>query len=380
MSFSVRREGVTRVRDLLLLLALAGVAVLAGCGGANGPDDPATLNTTFDSSTVALHVPSADDGLLPRWMDVADTAYTTDEAGALFETVFDYQNANVTVTIESPASQLVITLSGTGLKPNFAYQIKLEGLPSVDPAANQILGELGRWWNDVGYLISGYFVTDSAGSILYTASSEVWPDTATPIDCSYHVLWKTTQRRPLRSDGPVIHHKVIETPWGYDGSTSGDNVGVYAEWESGRPKPGELILPQGDYQCLLRLTEEAFHMRDADGDMIYGWKTILDAPIEFTIGGGSEPPPEPSPTGAIAGKVTYQSGSAAKRVPVALTDETTWAVVASATTAGNGSYSFSEVPTDTTYVVAATDGSLEDSASGVSVAAGETTIVNLTLH
>ena len=147
---------------------------------------------------------------------------------------------------------------------------------------------------------------------------------------------------------------------------------MYAELEPGRPRPGKLVLPERSYTCLLRLTEEAFHMKDASGALIYGWKSVLDTPIQFTIG-AAPPPPPPSATGAIAGTVKYASGAAAKRVEVTLTDEATGAIVKRATTSGNGSYSLTDVPTDSTYTVRA----LTASQSGVRVYAGQTTTVNL---
>jgi len=315
-----------------------------------------------------------DDGMVPRWLDVANTPYTTQ-----FVDSYDYADASVTAALTSSADGLVITLSGTGLKPNFAYQIKLEGLPSVDPVANQTLGDLGRWWNGTGYLIAGYFVTDSSGSITSTASSQVWPAAAMQVDSSYHVLWTTAQRRPKRSDGPPISHTVVQTLWAYPVEKIGSAVSVYGGWEPQRPKPGTLVLPAGDYQCLLRLTEEGFHMTDASGAIIYGWKTVLDAPIAFTIDSVTPEPP-PASTGSIAGTVTYEGGAAAKRVSVTLIDEAALQPIASARTVGNGAYSFGAVPTDATYTVSASDGSLSASESGLTVSADQTTTVNLTLQ
>jgi len=354
---------------LALLIAAVGCLLMVGCGGAGLPPDPGFLGTAVrfaPPSATTLTPPAVDDGLIPRWLDVDDTAYTT-----AFRNSFDYAAAQVSASWVTPAPQLVVTLNGTGLKPNFAYQVKLEGLPKIDRQANQILASLGRSWRNVGYLIAGYFVTDSGGNIVTTASSQCWPDTETPIDSSYHVLWKTSQRSRGANDGPIITHQVIQTPWGYAVTepTTGGTVGVYAEWEPNRPLPGELVLPDRKYTCLLRLTEETFHMTD------YGWKTVLDAQIQFTIGAAAPPPPPPSSTGAIAGTVKYSSGAAAKRVEVTLTDETTPAVTWRTMTKGNGSYSFADVPTDTTYTVSA----LTASQTGVPVYAGQTTTVDLVL-
>lgn len=358
---------------LALLIVGTACLIVAGCGGAGLPSDPGFADTAVrltPSSAVSLTPPAVDDGLIPRWLDVADTAYTP-----AFQSSFDYADAQVSASWVTPAPQLVITLNGTGLKPNFAYQIKLEGLPALDPQGNQILASVGRSWEGLGYLIAGYFVTDAAGAITRTASSKWWPNTATPIDSSYHVLWKTSQRNPGPSDGPIITHQVLQTPGAYAVAepTPGDTVEVYAEWEPDRPLPGELVLADRKYTCLLRLTEEAFHMTGSTGSLIYGWKTVLDAQMQFTIGPAAPPPPPPSGTGTIAGTVKYVSGAAARRVEVTLTDEATGAIVKRATTSGNGSYSLTDVPTDSTYTVRA----LTASQSGVRVYAGQTTTVNL---
>ena len=350
------------MRRALVFLAMAGLVALSGCGGAMGPSGTEFIDA---ADIVPVTLAPAFDQQNPRWLDVANTPYS-----ASFVSTYSYSQAVVTATLVTSADGLVITLDGTGLKPNFAYQVKLEGQPSVDLTANAILGGLGRWWEGTGYLIAGYFVTDAAGTITSAASSEVWPDAAIRVDSSYHVLWTTDQRRPTRSDGPIIGHKVIQTLYGYDVSQNGDMVKVYGEWQSGRPKPGNVVLPDGDYTCLLRLTEEGFHL---SGDL---WKTVLEAQVSFTIG-GSEPPPPPSSAGSIAGTVTYAGGAAAKRVEVGLLDGATR--VASTSTRGNGAYSFADVPAGITYTVTASDGSLSAS-TPAEVLAGQTTIADLVLE
>jgi len=201
-----------------------------------------------------------------RWMDIADNVYSGE-----FRSTYQYANAQVTASYEVPVNQIKFEIQATGLKPNFAYQVKLEGLPSEDPWANQILGNLGRWWNDVGYLIFSYVVADDYGRVNFTAN----------VDSSYHVLWKTDQRRRTRNDGPIIKHYVAgHTDYGYDIAVDGPRVDVYGEWETGRPKPGTLVLPSGNYHILLRISEESFHSQDALGG---NWASVLDAPVDFTV-------------------------------------------------------------------------------------------------
>lgn len=136
-------------------------------------------------------------------------------------------------------STLSGSLSAAGLKPNFTYHIKLDG-DSGTPA-NELIGLAGRWWqeewngsawangqnlnntgdgsspnpNDLlyferrdvedsssptglryrftGYLVFGYVVTDSEGSVQRSFAA----------NSSYHVLWKTTQRPHTGDDGPL---------------------------------------------------------------------------------------------------------------------------------------------------------------------------------
>jgi hypothetical protein len=293
----------TEVYVIVGTMVAAAIIALAGCGGTSsitGGVRPGPV-TTWGTETVVLGEPLVDDGLRYRWRDVDSTLYTTDcgEPDAEppippqdFQTAYSYADASVSASFATPAEQLVVTLTGTGLKPNFAYQLKLEGLPQEDPTANGILRNLGRRWRNLGYLIFGYFVTDKEGKIVTCASSTWNPDTSIPVDSSYHVLWRLS-RTPGDNDGPVITHNIIQTCFGYDGNGTGDTVGVYGEWEPGRPTPGTLVLPEGSYTCLLRLTEETFHEQEADWDSMWdGWKSVLDAQISFTIGSGGGPGPE----------------------------------------------------------------------------------------
>jgi hypothetical protein len=79
-----------------------------------------------------------------RWADVADQAYTSS-----FQAGFHYDNAgtSVTVTFDNVGALFSGTLTARNLKPNFAYQIKLDGGgPESYPTANENLGLAGRWW------------------------------------------------------------------------------------------------------------------------------------------------------------------------------------------------------------------------------------------
>ena len=74
-----------------------------------------------------------------RWMDVADQLYSED-----YRNSYDYTQAIVEVTYSTEGDIFQGTLSASNLKPNFAYQLKIEGA-SGSPS-NLPIGLAGRWW------------------------------------------------------------------------------------------------------------------------------------------------------------------------------------------------------------------------------------------
>jgi len=238
-----------------------------------------------------------------RWRDIATNLYASDR-----KAVYAYADAVVTLEYEEGAPTFTGILVASGLKPNFAYQIKLNGKPEYfgddgDDWANEQFGRLGRWWarqirksdgaivkqwrsddeeydrwkaqafadgvHDYvfeGYLLFDYLVTDAAGA----ASKPL------QLDSSFHVLWKRSQREPGPSDSTPTPHSIVvqgESDWyGQDRPTQ--EVELYAEWEPGRARPGELALPPGRYNVQLVLTEESFHEREPESG---SWATVLAA-------------------------------------------------------------------------------------------------------
>ena len=220
---------------------------------------------------------------------------------------FSYSTANVVFSFDTPG---LLFLSGrvvaTGLKPNFAYQIKLSGQPkstavtpeqlqAADDASNVMLGFVGRWWraqpnpgnsDDTdfntnkdtpgyvydGYLIIGFFVTDASGNA----------DVRFQGNNSYHVLWKTSQRSPGPNDGPPLDVTLPSTAGNaaYDVSLDPRPETLYGEWQPTRALPGTMQMTMGHYRCELMLTEESFH---DTGALAGAWNTALTAPIEFDI-------------------------------------------------------------------------------------------------
>ena len=218
-----------------------------------------------------------------RWKDIADRVYASS-----FQDTFAYDRPRVTVAFDPYGRTFRGRLRGFGLKPNFAYQMKLVGKPAglwgseADDQANEYIGYQGRWWREqpdpgnsddadyqahqddstyifVGYLLFDYFVSDEYGC----AEKEF------ELNSSYHVLWNTVlnSRQPGPNDSPVTAHTVQARGYhpAYDTACTPAQVGLYAEWEPGRSLPGEVILPSWMYRLQFILTEESFHQSGIGG-------------------------------------------------------------------------------------------------------------------
>ncbi|MHB9024998.1 MAG: hypothetical protein ACYC7E_12645 [Armatimonadota bacterium] len=247
-----------------------------------------------------------------RWLDIADQPY-----GDTFRQRHAYRTAVVRVSYRLAGSQLSGTLVARGLKPNFAYQLKLIGEPGT--VSNERIGLVGRWWeqewtgttwsngdnlnnkgdgtspnpNDavyfsrrdipaqsptgrryryMGYLLFDYFVTDEGGKarVPFMVAS------------SYHVLWKTTQQSAGVPNGPLKEHTFDPKPKrqpAYATDYPENTVGIFGEWE--RLPIGKLFLPSGEYRCQLLLTEESFH--GSGGALAGAWAAAMVAPLDLTI-------------------------------------------------------------------------------------------------
>jgi hypothetical protein len=232
-----------------------------------------------------------------RWMDIADNLYSP-----AYQSSFTYAQPLVTITYSSTSSNFSGTLTATGLKPNFAYQMKLVGNADMDDWTNEQLGYAGRWWrvqpnpgnsNDAdyaenrddpdyiyqGYLLFDFFSTDQQGNATVNFSA----------NSSYHVLWATNDstetgtghKNPGANDSAVVYYDFAASPATNSAAYSTDygsaRVGIFAEWESGRPLPGQLSFPAGEYLCKFVLTEESFHQSGLGG----GWTSVLEAEVNF---------------------------------------------------------------------------------------------------
>ncbi len=395
-------------RILLGLLGCSLVVVLiAGCGGGTEVGPPVGQTHVILPARGCITLEPKE--VLPddlRWRDIPGVLYAS-----LFRDTFDYSNTSesyATVDWDDSSTTLSGTLTAVKLKPNFAYQMKLGGTAPIttaaepplpqgsDPAdwaswASWQLGHNGRWWCEelnwniedsdlqkclaAGYHVSGYllfdfFITDSNGNATKSFA----------LDSTYHVLWRTDQRRPRKKlDSKAVRHAITRSSsWGYDFDEKAGVVSVFAEGESPgtRPKPGDVRLPDGIYPVNFNLTEESFH-DNLNNTVEYGgfWAQVLESPITFIVGTGGSTPGD---TGCIAGTVTY-SGRPARRVTVELKDAS-GSVLQTTQTKGNGKYSFENVPVGEGYTVSATDGSYSAKKIGVVVGADATTTVDLVLQ
>ncbi|NSW57873.1 MAG: hypothetical protein HPY44_17865 [Armatimonadetes bacterium] len=272
------------------------MSLLSGCQPRGTPPAPG-LDRVLDP-VPARAVPDS----AMRWLDVAGAPY-----GEAFRTPRFYEPTDrryVRVEWASQADTFRGRIVMRGLKPNFAYQLKLMGRAGVMPGdptpealASRRLGELGRWWSAVddsnvadcklearlragadvrGYLLFDFLVTDRNGDCVREFA----------LDSSYHVLWRSDQRTRGRTDSPYHEVRVDRGHYGYASSDTPapETVRVFAEREGQRPRPGNIILPPGEYPVLINITEESFHanqkVRVQDGGF---WAQVLEGPVDFVI-------------------------------------------------------------------------------------------------
>ena len=279
----------------------------------------AVASVAVAGATTAAHAGSAAlsavywDAARQRWRDAPTTPYDVGKIAT-----YDYASATAVFAYQGHGPAMGGRFTGSNLKPNFAYQVKLNGKPTYfwgpegDDLANERVGFAGRWWlnkveeatgivvggwnsNDAeylawkaqdftdgaydyvyeGYLLFAYLVTDEDGQVAQDLT----------VDSSFHVLWKTAQRTPGPNDSlPTMHTFVVNEASDWYASSQSDQVrSIYAEWEATRALPGELVLPAGTYAVRLFLTEESFH--ESVGSPPSGsWATVMTHDdVQFVI-------------------------------------------------------------------------------------------------
>ncbi|MCX7591159.1 MAG: hypothetical protein N2255_05970 [Kiritimatiellae bacterium] len=251
---------------------------------------PMKFELTAENSQTMIGV---DDQQNERWADVAGNYYSQ-----RFINSFSYSRPTpkgpvVRVRIEPRGKTLAGRLEARGLKPNFAYQIKLRGIFD-DRTAFEKIGYAGRWrlpgretnYSDrdyethpnpeevEAYILFDFFVTDAGGNAVRNFA----------LDSSLHVLWSALRQRFPNDLGDLVAVVVDATnPLVYARPKKLETVELlWAEREVGRYKTPDqtVFLPPGRYRAELVLTEESFHSRDNDGGW---WATVFVCPIEFEV-------------------------------------------------------------------------------------------------
>lgn len=241
-----------------------------------------------------------------RFLDIGGRAYSRRVLDNFSYTDPDAARPNLRVEYLPRAEAFAGRVIGSGLKPNFAYQLKLRGIYAADREAFERIGYVGRWrlpgrgtnYRDKSYeefedkhlveayILFDFMVTDPAGNV----EKEFY------LDSSLHVLWSyTAQRRPTPDDT----HPARFSREGGDRQLYAHPRAdlspqrVYAESESNalarrnRPPVGRAFLPPGEYVAEIVLTEESFH---GWGDCGF-WATVMRVPVEFEVEDKPGPPP-----------------------------------------------------------------------------------------
>jgi hypothetical protein len=314
------------MRTISRLLVLGLILAVSGCTD-NGPVSTTYRGSTFEIETASnvpfstMPGPSRTKGphnfqltgsnslkmqgmnslAEERWCDIAGNMYSTE-----FIKTFDYEKPStsgpmVRIRVDEQSWTFSGRLEARGLKPNFAYQMKLRGVFS-DRRSFEAIGFAGRWrlpgWytnyrdedylaydkkEEVeSYLFFDYFVTDGKGNAIREFE----------LDSCLHVLWSAShQRQPDRYEDLML--KVVRAT---DSSVyarpkaKASAEQIWAEVELPRYKMAgqKRFLPGGEYSAEFALTEESFHSWYRDGGY---WATVCKVPVQFSITTKSEAPP-----------------------------------------------------------------------------------------
>lgn len=245
------------------------------------------------TATNSLTMTGMNDEKHERWCDIAGNIYSS-----AFIAAFDYERPStngpiVRVKVEKKSDTFRGLLEAHGLKPNFAYQIKLRGI-FAHRESFEAIGFAGRWrlpgwytnYRDEDYLAYNkkeevesyiffdYFVTDSKGQAIRDFA----------LDSCLHVIWSGSHQRLADREEDLLPAIV----WAADPAvyarpkTQGTIERIWSEVESPRYKSVDQkrFLPAGEYHAELVLTEESFHSWYRDGGY---WATVLKVPVDFTV-------------------------------------------------------------------------------------------------
>jgi hypothetical protein len=287
---------------------------LAFCAVLSGLVSPSLAQAMNDPAQVLL-TPYKDPwpAAKPRYWDINNRPFADFIAEIGGSDPFQYtapspnQYVQITYDRAPGVPYFVGHVEARGLKPNFAYQIKLVGKPTKgsrgwgaygDDVANERLGYAGRWWCDsshatqtnfddshfvnfyknapgngnaahniYGYHFLGVFVTDEWGNADHDFDGYY----------SYHITWASWQggaKQVFAGNFPV---QSLTAPfYGYGSQVPTSNVGLWYEYEQNMNPSRSLTvtLPPGNYNCRMVLTEETFH--NSSSNSVGGfWQTVL---------------------------------------------------------------------------------------------------------
>jgi hypothetical protein len=297
------------------LALIAATMALAGCGSSTTEGTGETRAFRSPSPIITL-IQFSDQwaSASPRWMDIGDVVFSSS-----FQTSYPAKPGTIQFQYDQAPGvpYLKGQIRGTGLKPNFCYQMKLAGKPgtatnglwrgkTADTATNEAILTAARWWDYyseadafdtsnptaelattdyqngwvAGYNYFGYFMTDANGNI--TGTDRTGPVggwvTVTSDRCFHITGFKNSQFDQTGSLGtPVDPYS-----WGftrnsahYTGASVGttDSVELFYQNENAT---GVFSLPAGKHSVVLMVTEESFHNNLGWGTSPSGgfWDTV----------------------------------------------------------------------------------------------------------
>lgn len=164
-----------------------------------------------------------------------------------------------TLTYQSTGTSFIGSLVVSNLRPNFTYQMKLEGQPDDDFNANLDLGSIGRWW-----------VIDPADPSGWGGRNATDATVGAEFAAGYTVLgYILFDSFTTDSTGSAILDFYLNSSYHTAGVPQFD-----------RPSPGNVVMPYGSYLASFIITEDSAP-----------WQTpLLRRDIEFEVA----PVPEPA--------------------------------------------------------------------------------------
>lgn len=259
-----------------------------------GPPRPSGKAEFHLDKNNATQMNGRDDPVNERWADLAGNYYADG-----FVREFSYERTGpdaprVLVQVDPTAPTFRGRIELHGMKPNFAYQLKLRGDYQADPQGFEHIGYAGRWRlpggdtnftdqqyreypekeNVEAYILFDYVVTDARG--------EAVRDFA--LDSSLHVLWNATRQTVDAKASEVTPFIIDATDPAVYACPKPDLAveQIWAEPESRRYQKGQtsITLPPGHYHAQLVLTEESWHAFGNDDGY---WATVAACNMRFEV-------------------------------------------------------------------------------------------------